>query len=305
MIFAVLNKLYHIRILAVALINAGNVVIQRPLDPDALWHKCASCIRKQPAGNNSSKYPWLEAIGLKASLFVTCIVDNFYPTVGESVVRILRKHGVSVDFPEQQTCCGQPAFNAGYWDEARAVAQNLIMAFEKSEAVVCPSGSCVAMIKHDYPMLFNDDPVWQPRMQELAAKTYEFTQFLVNVLKVEDLGAKRNVKAVYHPSCHATRLMGIQQEPLKLLRHIEGLQLLDLPHADQCCGFGGTFSVKMPAVSVEMVEEKVQNILSTGAEIVTGVDLGCLMNIGGRLEKGGHSVRIVHIADLLAGGMAL
>lgn len=245
----------------------------------------------------------MEGFLLKASLFVTCIADNFFPKVGESVVKILRKNGVDLDFPPEQTCCGQPAFNAGYWDEAREVAKNLIKVFERSDYVVSPSGSCVAMIKHDYPMLFAGNPVWEARIDELAEKTYEFSQFLVNVLKIEDVGARKKAKVVYHPSCHATRLMGIKEEPLKLLHNVKDLELLELPDAEQCCGFGGTFAVKMAAVSEEMVEDKVDNILKSGAEIVTGVDLGCLMNIGGRLEHQGHQVQAVHIAQLLAEGI--
>lgn len=245
----------------------------------------------------------MEGFLLKASIFVTCIVDNFFPKVGECMVKILRKGGVNLDFPPEQTCCGQPSFNSGYWDETRVIAKNLIKVFEKSDYVVSPSGSCVAMIKHDYPMLFAGDKEWEPRINALSAKTYEFTQFLVNVLKIEDLGASRKAKVVYHPSCHATRLMEIHEEPLKLLRNIKDLELLELPNADQCCGFGGTFSVKMAAVSEEMVEEKVNNILKSGAEIVTGIDLGCLMNIGGRLEHQKHPVQAIHLAQLLAEGM--
>lgn len=245
----------------------------------------------------------MEGFLLKASLFITCIADNFFPQVGDSVVKILRKNGVDLDFPKDQTCCGQPAFNAGYWNEARDVAKGLIQTFEKSEYVVSPSGSCVAMIKHDYPQLFAGDQLWESRVKELAAKTYEFSQFLVNVLKVEDVGARQKMKAVYHPSCHATRIMEIHEEPLKLLRNIKDIELLELPNADQCCGFGGTFSVKMAAVSEEIVEDKVRNILLSGADIVTGTDLGCLMNIGGRLEHQRHPVQAIHIAQLLAEGM--
>lgn len=245
----------------------------------------------------------MEGFLLKASLFITCIADNFFPQVGDSVAKILRRNGVDLDFPKDQTCCGQPAFNAGYWDEARDVAKGLIRTFEKSEYVVSPSGSCVAMIKHDYPQLFAGDQLWESRVKELAAKTYEFSQFLVNVLKVEDVGARQKMKVVYHPSCHATRIMEIHEEPLKLLHRVKGLELLELPNADQCCGFGGTFSVKMAAVSEEIVEDKVRNIMQSGADIVTGTDLGCLMNIGGRLEHQGHSVQAIHIAQLLAEGM--
>jgi L-lactate dehydrogenase complex protein LldE len=242
---------------------------------------------------------------LKASLFVTCIVDSFYPEVGESMFKILKKHDVSLNLPLEQTCCGQPAFNSGYWDDAREVAKTLFKAFENSDYVISPSGSCVAMLHHSFPQLFKDDKQYQPKVQALADKTYEFTQFLVDVLGVEDLGAEVNAKVTYHPSCHATRILGVKDTALKLLQHVKGLEYVELPNSGDCCGFGGTFAVKMAAVSEEMVEDKVQNILKSGAEIVTGVDLGCLMNIGGRLEHQGHKVRAVHIAQLLAEGMKL
>ena len=242
---------------------------------------------------------------MKASLFITCISDNFFPEVGESVVKILKQQGVKLDFPPEQTCCGQPAFNSGYWDEAREVARSVLKAFEHSAYVVSPSGSCVAMIHHGFPELFKDDNELEPKVQALIKKTYEFTQFLVEVLEVKDLGARFKGKVAYHPSCHATRILGIKNSPIKLLQHVSELELVDLPNASDCCGFGGTFAVKMAAVSEEIVEDKVKNILQSGAEIVTGVDLGCLMNIGGRLQHQGHKVRALHIAQLLAEGITL
>ncbi len=242
---------------------------------------------------------------MKASLFVTCIVDSFYPEVGESMFKILKKQGVGLNLPVEQTCCGQPAFNSGYWDDAREVAKTLFKAFAGSEYVIAPSGSCVAMVRHSFPQLFANDQEYGPKVEALANKTYEFSQFLVDVLGIVDLDAKLNARVCYHPSCHATRILGVKDVPLKLLQHVQGLEYVELPNSGDCCGFGGTFSVKMAAVSEEMVEDKVQNILKSGAEIVTGVDLGCLMNIGGRLEHQGHKVKAVHIAQLLAEGMNL
>ncbi|MDA8441380.1 MAG: (Fe-S)-binding protein [Peptococcaceae bacterium] len=241
---------------------------------------------------------------MKASFFVTCIADNFFPEVGECVIKLLNGQGIKLDFPPEQTCCGQPAFNSGYWDEARDVAKGMIEAFAASDYVISPSGSCVAMFKIDYPLLFQGDAQWEVKVKQLGEKTFEVTQFLVNVLHLENLGARYPAKVTYHPSCHATRLLGIKDEPLKLLRQVQDLELVELPNASDCCGFGGTFAVKMAAVSEEMVEEKVQNILRSGADVVTGVDLGCLMNIGGRLQHQGHAVRAVHITQLLAEGMS-
>ncbi|MCL6443052.1 MAG: (Fe-S)-binding protein [Alicyclobacillus sp.] len=242
---------------------------------------------------------------MRVSLFITCLVDNFYPNVGKAMVRILDEQGVAVDFPETQTCCGQPAFNSGYADEARAVARALLEAFEDAEYVVTPSGSCAGMIHHYYPALFQNHPKLAKRAQQLAAKTHEFSQFMVNVLGIQDLGARFPHAVTYHPSCHGSRLLGIRDEPLALLSHVRDIRLIDLPYANDCCGFGGTFAVKMGDISAAMVGEKTEHVLETGAEVLVGTDMGCLMNIGGRLRRQGSSVRVMHLIELLYEGMML
>ncbi|NOU88715.1 Fe-S oxidoreductase [Paenibacillus sp. LMG 31460] len=176
---------------------------------------------------------------MKVSLFITCLSDSVYPGVGEAMVTLLARHGIRVHFPASQTCCGQPAFNSGYWKEARQAAVTLLDAFEDSDFVISPSGSCTGMIQHYYPKLFENDPVLLARAEKLCAKTYEFTQFLVGVLGVTDLGAVFPHKVTYHPSCHGSRLLGVKAEPMALLSKVKGLELVPLPFADNCCGFGG------------------------------------------------------------------
>jgi L-lactate dehydrogenase complex protein LldE len=240
---------------------------------------------------------------MKVTLFATCLVDQFYPEVGMSVVRLLRRLGCEVRFPDSQTCCGQPAFNAGFADEARRVARGLLDALEGADYVVSPSGSCVGMIHHYYPELFAHDRSLSLRVAELKRRTFEFSQFLVNVLKVTDVGAHFPHRVTYHPSCHGVRFLNIGEEPFELLRSVREIDLVPLPHAEDCCGFGGTFAVKMSRVSEGMVEEKVQNILSTGARYVIGTDMACLMNIGGYLKKQGIEVEPLHLAELLDRGL--
>lgn len=240
---------------------------------------------------------------MKASLFITCLADSFYPKVGESMVKLLDHLGVELDFPEGQTCCGQPAFNSGYRDEAKEVAKTMIDVFDKSEYVIGPSGSCVGMFQHYYPVLFEGDRKWEERAKKFANKTYEFSQFIVNVVGKTDLGARFEATATYHPSCHATRILGVKNEPLMLLNEVEGLKLIDLPFKEDCCGFGGTFAVKMHDVSGAMVAEKSHHVQETGAEILVGLDMGCLMNIGGRLRYEGAPVKVKHVAELLWEGV--
>lgn len=242
---------------------------------------------------------------MRVSLFVTCLSDMMYPKVGEAMVRILAHHGVKCDFPETQTCCGQPAFNSGYWDEAKESAKTLIQAFEGSDFVISPSGSCTGMIHHYYPKLFENEPEWKDRAQALVDKTYEFTQFLVNVLGVTDVGATFPHKVTYHPSCHGTRLLGVKDEPMELLKNVKGLELVPLPHAEDCCGFGGTFAIKMSDISGAMVTEKADHVLETEAEVLTALDMGCLMNISGNLRHRGEKVRVMHVAELLYEGMGV
>lgn len=239
---------------------------------------------------------------MKVSLFITCLCDIMYPSVGEAMVKLLARHGIRLDFPEGQTCCGQPAYNAGYWNDARAAARTVLDAFDDSGFVVAPSGSCVYMFQH-YEELFRDDPKRLEQAGRLAAKTYEFTQFLVHVLGVRDVGAYFPHKVTYHPSCHGSRLLGVREEPLELLSAVRGLQFVPLPMAEDCCGFGGTFAVKMADISGAMVEEKAEHVLETEAEVLVGLDMGCLMNIGGHLRRRGERVRVMHLAELLAEGV--
>lgn len=240
---------------------------------------------------------------MKVSLFITCLVDQFFPNVGISMTRLLHRQGIKVDFPPNQTCCGQPAFNSGYVEEARQVARTILDAFDDTDYVVSPSGSCIGMIRHYYPYLFQDDPEELKRVAKLIDKTYEFSQFLVNVLNIRDLDATFPYRVTYHSSCHGSRLLGIQQEPLQLLQSIKGIQLIPLPFQEDCCGFGGTFSVKMSGLSSAMVKNKCDYILKTNAEVLVGTDMGCLMNIEGNLRKRGKSIRVLHLAEILYEGV--
>lgn len=244
------------------------------------------------------------AANSRVTLFVQCLIDGIYPGVAEAVVTILRRLNLSLDYPIEQTCCGQPAFNAGYWSEARAAARRFVEIFEAAEAIVCPSGSCVAMVRNHYPDLFRDEPHWLARAQAIGAKTFELTQYLVDILGVEDIGAAYNGRVTYHDSCHLLRHLGIAEQPRKLLRHVRGLDLVEMKDSDYCCGFGGSFSIKYAAISTALVDEKVRNIVDSGADTVTGCDMGCLMNIQGRLSRKGIPVRSLHIAQILAGGQS-
>ncbi|AHM65888.1 adenine phosphoribosyltransferase [Paenibacillus polymyxa SQR-21] len=239
---------------------------------------------------------------LKVSLFITCLSDAIYPKVGEAMARLLARYGVELEFPKVQTCCGQPSYNSGYWDETRAAAKTILKAFNDSDFVVSPSGSCTYMIHH-YPELFKDEPEWLESARRLEQKTYEFTQFMVQVLGVTDVGASFPHTVTYHPSCHGTRLLGVKEEPMKLLGSVKGLQLVPLPFAEDCCGFGGTFAVKMPDISGAMVTEKVDHIRETEAEVLVGLDMACLMNIAGNLRYRKEPVRVMHLAELLYEGV--
>ncbi|TVY02234.1 (Fe-S)-binding protein [Cohnella terricola] len=239
---------------------------------------------------------------MKVSLFITCLSDAIYPRVGEAMVRLLARYGVTLEFPTVQTCCGQPAFNSGYWKEARATAKTIIDAFEDSDFVISPSGSCTGMIHH-YPKLFEDDPAMLERALALQSKSFEFTQFLVNVLGVTDVGASFPHKVTYHPSCHGSRLLGVKEEPMALMSKVKGLEFVPLPHAEDCCGFGGTFAVKMSDISGAMVTEKSDHVKETEAEVLVGLDMACLMNIGGNLRYRNEPVRVMHLAELLYEGV--
>lgn len=235
---------------------------------------------------------------MQVSLFATCIVDLFQSNIGIQTVQLLERLGCTVSFPRNQTCCGQPAYNSGYTKKSKEAMKQTIEAMENEQYVVCPSGSCAYMIK-EYVHVFADDPNWRARAEKLAAKTYELTQFIVDVLQIENVGAKLSGTATYHPSCHMTRLLGVQGAPLKLLRNIEGLEVIELPLKENCCGFGGTFSVKMGKISEQMVDEKVRKVEETGVHYLIGADAGCLLNIGGRLQRQQLNVKTMHIAEVL------
>lgn len=235
---------------------------------------------------------------MRVSLFVTCLIDALYPQVGVSAVKLLRRLGVDVDFPESQVCCGQPAFNSGYSQSAREAAASLIRAFADSEYVVGPSGSCVSMIHNYYPVLFKGHSL-ENEAKAFAGKTYELSQFIVEVLGKDDLNARFSGRATYHTSCHMTRGLGVADPPIRLLKNVRGLELVDLPHKEDCCGFGGTFAVKMADLSTAMADEKIDHASSTEAEYLIGSDMACLMHLGGRAERRGAPFKVMHLAELL------
>jgi L-lactate dehydrogenase complex protein LldE len=235
------------------------------------------------------------------TLFIQCLVDGIYPEVGEAVVRIFGKLGINLICPTNQTCCGQPAFNAGYRREAVVAAKRFIDIFETAEVIVCPSGSCVTMVRHHYPQLFDDDGPWLQRARQVAAKTYELTEYLVDVLGVEDLGAHYDGTITYHDSCHLLRNLRVKAQPRKLLSKVSGAEFIEMHDADRCCGFGGSFSVKYADISSAMVADKVNNIIASGADTVVGCDMGCLMNIQGMLSRKRSTIKTMHIAQILAG----
>lgn len=241
---------------------------------------------------------------MKVSLFITCLADQFYPQVGVSVVRLLQRFGCEVDFPADQTCCGQPAFNSGYVNDARKAAKNHVLAFKNAEYVVSPSGSCTSMIHHYYRELFSGDKVMESEVDAFISKSYEFTQFLVNMLKVREIPGSFPHSVTYHPACHGARLLGVRTEPLELLRSVADLTLVDLPRSQDCCGFGGAFAVKMSDISGAMLNEKVEHIAETKCEYVVSTDLGCLMNIGGQIKRRPSSPIPIHIAELLDTAMS-
>jgi L-lactate dehydrogenase complex protein LldE len=242
---------------------------------------------------------------MKVALFVTCVIDQMWPSVGASTVEVLQRVGCTVEFDERQTCCGQPAFNTGYRSEARKLAQRFIEICEAStaEAIVSPSGSCTAMVHH-YPSLFpGDDSVdeeWRRRARAVAARTFELSWFLVRVLKVEDVGARWPGRVTWHDACHALRDLKVYSEPRSLLSNVREAELIEIENADACCGFGGTFSVKYPEISVAILDQKIEAIERAGVQAVVSGDASCLMQIGGRLSRNGSSVRVMHLAEVLA-----
>jgi L-lactate dehydrogenase complex protein LldE len=233
-------------------------------------------------------------------MFVTCIVDQLFPDVGMAMADVLERAGFEIDFPEDQTCCGQPAFNTGYHEEARSVARHFLRVFRDAEYIVVPSGSCTSMIAHRYEELFEQEPEYLEQARLLAPRVWEFSRFLLEVAKVDDVGARMEGVVTFHDSCHALRELGIREGPRRLLSKVRGLTLREMDAAEECCGFGGTFSVKFAEVSGGMARTKIDSILRTGAEAVVALDASCLMQIRGALSRAGSPVRTLHLAEVLA-----
>ncbi len=245
---------------------------------------------------------------IKVYIFITCLVDTFFPEVGESMVKVLKELGVEVDFIEEQTCCGQPAYNGGYQDDARAVAERFLSIFDKAlnndpnkdTYIVCPSGSCTSMVKVFYEDIFKNSPELLNKVRFISENTFEFSEFLVKVLKTVDVGAEYKGVITYHDSCHLLRELKIKDGPRELIKSVKGVEFKEMELHDACCGFGGTFSIKFPNVSVSMLDEKIECILNSGADTLVSSDMGCLMNIGGALSRRNIPIKVMHLAELLA-----
>ena len=235
------------------------------------------------------------------ALFVTCLVDLFRPTVGLAAAKLLEDAGCRVVAPRAQTCCGQPAYNSGDRGDAKRVARGVIEAFSGFEYIVAPSGSCAGMIRHHYPGLFADEPAWAARAQELAARTWELVSFLTDVCGVERVASRYPGTATYHDSCSGLRELGVKSQPRRLLASVEGLALTEMAEPEVCCGFGGTFCVKYPEISDAMVRRKTADARATGADTLLAGDMGCLLNMAGKLTREGSPLRVRHVAEVLAG----
>ncbi len=237
----------------------------------------------------------------KVGLFVTCLADLFRPRTAFAALALLERAGCAVEVPQVQTCCGQPAFNSGDSGPARELARTVISAFERFDYIVAPSGSCMGMIKLHYPELFADEPAWRLRAERLAARAHELMSFLVDVRDYHPAGVALAATATYHDTCSGLRELKVEKQPRALLANVKGLSLVPLPDVESCCGFGGTFCVKYPSISNAIVEAKAENIESTKADLLLGGDLGCLMNMAGKLHRRGSSIRAFHAAEIIAG----
>jgi L-lactate dehydrogenase complex protein LldE len=239
---------------------------------------------------------------VNVQLFIPCFVDQLYPQTAFNMVKVLEKAGCTVHYNTNQTCCGQPAFNAGFWEEAKAVCGKFIKDFSGADYIVTPSASCAGFVRNYYPKLFDNSSVHN-EVKDLQKRTFELSDFLVNVLKIEDVGASLTGKATYHDSCAALRECKIKQEPRMLLSHVKGLELAEMNDVETCCGFGGTFAVKFESISIGMADQKVTNALATGAEYIISTDISCLMHIDGYIRHKGINLKTMHIADVLASGL--
>jgi len=239
---------------------------------------------------------------MKVALALTCINDALFPETGKAVVRLLRRLGVEVEFPAGQACCGQPMVNTGYLDEAVPVVRGFTEAFAGYDAIVVPSGSCAGAIRHQHDLVAtrSGDPALSRAVAEISPRAYELTEFLVDVLGVEDVGASFPHRVTYHPTCHSLRMLGVGDRPLRLLQHVKGIRLTPLPAAEECCGFGGTFAVKNAETSVAMGFDKVRHARDTGAEVLVASDSSCLMHLGGILSREQAGMKVMHLAEVLA-----
>jgi L-lactate dehydrogenase complex protein LldE len=238
---------------------------------------------------------------MNIQLFIPCFVDQLYPQTAFNMIKVLEKAGCTVSYNSQQTCCGQPAFNAGFWDEAKSVCMKFIRDFEGSEYIVTPSASCAGFIRNYYSSLLDNSSVHND-VKELGKRIYEFSEFMVNVLHIENIGSALKGRGTYHDSCAGLRECGIKNEPRKLLSQVKGLEMVELQDVETCCGFGGTFAVKFEPISIAMGEQKVENALATGADYLISTDLSCLMHLDGYIKNKGYKLQSMHIADVLASG---
>lgn len=239
---------------------------------------------------------------MNVQIFVPCFVDQLYPQTAFNMVKVLEKAGCKVSYNADQTCCGQPAFNAGFWDESRSVCTKFIKDFKGSDYIVAPSASCVGFVRNYYMKMFENSSHHND-VKDLQKRIFEFSDFMVNILKVTDVGASLHAKATYHDSCAGLRECRIKKEPRALLANVEGLQLLEMEDVETCCGFGGTFAVKFDAISIGMADQKVSNALKTGAECIISTDVSCLMHLDGYIKNKGFNIQTMHIADVLASGI--
>lgn len=233
------------------------------------------------------------------AIFIPCFVDQLTPSVGIDMARVLRRIGYDVDFPKAQTCCGQPGFNAGYWTEARILAKRFVQIFRSSELVVCPSGSCTTMVRVFYPELLAESPLYH-EATALGLRVFEFSEFLVKVAKWIDVGAVFPHRVAFHDACHSLRELHLKNEPRELLRNVRGLELVEMPSSEECCGFGGTFSTKFPMIASAMGAAKAGNVQASGAEYVASTDPSCLLHIEGILRRNGSAAQTIHLANILA-----
>jgi L-lactate dehydrogenase complex protein LldE len=241
---------------------------------------------------------------MRLALFVPCFIDQFFPQVASATAALLRDLGHAVEVPAGQTCCGQPTFNAGYWPESRRIARHFLRVFTPYDTIVAPSGSCVAMVRTNYPTLFADAPEEQA-VRELGPRVHELSSFLVDELGVTDLGAEFPARVTFHDSCHPLRELGVRDQPRRLLAAVRGLELIEMQPSDLCCGFGGVFSVKYPEISTALADDKLARALETEAEYLVGIEGSCLMHLQGRINRLGDPIQTLHLAELLARGRGL